>query len=57
MTQNRESSITTAAIVVMISIVLGRITGFIRETVLSWKVGLSWVQDAYVAAFTVPDIL
>lgn len=57
MTQNRESSITTAAIVVMISIVLGRITGFIRETVLSWKVGLSWVQDAYVAAFTVPDIV
>jgi putative peptidoglycan lipid II flippase len=24
---------------------------------LSWKVGLSWVQDAYVAAFTVPDLV
>jgi len=53
----REDSISTAAIVVMGSIILGRFTGFLRETVLSWKVGLSWVQDAYVAAFTVPDIV
>lgn len=43
--------------VVMVSMILGRLTGFLRETVLSWKVGLSWVQDAYVAAFTVPDIM
>ena len=53
----RENSISTAAIVVMGSIILGRFTGFLRETVLSWKVGLSWVQDAYVAAFTVPDLV
>jgi putative peptidoglycan lipid II flippase len=46
-----------AAIVVMSSMVLSRLTGFIRETMLSWKVGLSWVQDAYVAAFTVPDLI
>jgi len=37
--------------------VLSRFTGFIRETMLSWKVGLSWVHDAYVAAFTIPDII
>ncbi len=46
-----------AAVIVMSSIVLSRITGFFRETMLSWKVGLSWVQDAYVAAFTVPDLM
>lgn len=46
-----------AAVIVMSSIVLSRITGFLRETMLSWKVGLSWVQDAYVAAFTVPDLM
>jgi putative peptidoglycan lipid II flippase len=46
-----------AAVIVMSSIVISRITGFIRETMLSWKVGLSWVQDAYVAAFTVPDLM
>lgn len=52
-----DSSISTAAMVVMVSMIMGRLTGFLRETVLSWKVGLSWVQDAYVAAFTVPDIM
>lgn len=57
MERYRENSISTAAIVVMGSIILGRFTGFLRETVLSWKVGLSWVQDAYVAAFTVPDLV
>jgi putative peptidoglycan lipid II flippase len=47
----------TAAIIVMSSMVLSRVTGFVRETMLSWKVGLSWVQDAYIAAFTVPDLM
>jgi len=41
----------------MSSLVLSRFTGFIRETMLSWKVGLSWVQDAYIAAFAVPDLM
>ena len=41
----------------MSSMVLSRLTGFLRETMLSWKVGLSWVQDAYIAAFTVPDLM
>jgi putative peptidoglycan lipid II flippase len=57
LTRNKDSSIAKAAIVVMASVILGRITGFIRETVLSWKVGLSWVQDAYVAAYTLPDLI
>ncbi len=51
------SSVSTAAMIVMSSMILSRLTGFIRETMLSWKVGLSWVQDAYVAAFTVPDLM
>ncbi len=41
----------------MSSMILSRLTGFLRETMLSWKVGLSWLQDAYVAAFTVPDLI
>jgi putative peptidoglycan lipid II flippase len=53
----KGSRMVAAAIVVMSSMVLSRLTGFIRETMLSWKVGLSWVQDAYVAAFTVPDLI
>ncbi len=57
MSNLKSSRMATAAVVVMSSMVLSRFTGFIRETMLSWKVGLSWVQDAYVAAFTVPDLM
>jgi len=54
---SKGNSIAGAAVIVMSSMVLSRLTGFIRETMLSWKVGLSWVQDAYIAAFTVPDLM
>ena len=53
----KTGSLSIAAIIVMSSMVLSRLTGFFRETMLSWRVGLSWVQDAYVAAFTVPDLV
>jgi len=53
----KGNSIAGAAIIVMSSMVMSRLTGFIRESMLSWKVGLSWVQDAYIAAFTVPDLM
>ncbi len=52
-----DGRVSTAAMIVMSSMILSRFTGFVRETMLSWKVGLSWVQDAYVAAFTVPDLM
>lgn len=54
---SKANSIAGAAVIVMSSIVISRLTGFIRETMLSWKVGLSWVQDAYIAAFTIPDLM
>ncbi len=57
MNNSKGGRMATAAIIVMSSMVLSRLTGFVRETMLSWKVGLSWVQDAYVAAFTVPDLM
>lgn len=57
MNNSKDGRMATAAIIVMSSMVLSRLTGFVRETMLSWKVGLSWVQDAYVAAFTVPDLM
>ena len=57
MNRLKNSSVSTAAMIVMTSMVISRLTGFFRETILSWKVGLSWVQDAYVAAFTVPDMM
>ncbi len=57
MTVSQGKKLASAAVIVMSSIVLSRITGFIRESMLSWKVGLSWAQDAYIAAFTVPDLM
>ncbi|NLK88116.1 MAG: murein biosynthesis integral membrane protein MurJ [Clostridiaceae bacterium] len=57
MKQTGNGSLSSAVIIVMSSMILSRLTGFLRETILSWKVGLSWVQDAYVAAFTVPDLV
>jgi putative peptidoglycan lipid II flippase len=54
---SQSSRIASAAVIVMSSMVLSRATGFIRETMLSWKVGLSWVQDAYIASFAVPDLM
>lgn len=57
MKRSDNGSLSYAAIIVMSSMILSRLTGFFRETMLSWKVGLSWVQDAYVAAFTVPDLV
>lgn len=57
MLNTKSNRIATAAVIVMSSMVLSRFTGFIRETMLSWKVGLSWVQDAYIAAFAVPDLM
>ncbi len=57
MKETQDKRLATAALIVMSSIILSRLTGFIRETTLSWKVGLSWVQDAYNAAFSVPDLM
>lgn len=57
MNDRKNGSVSNAALIVMSSLVLSRLTGFARETMLSWKVGLSWVQDAYVAAFTVPEMM
>lgn len=57
MKEKQEKRLAAAAVIVMSSIVLSRLTGFLRETTLSWKIGLSWAQSAYVAAFTVPDLM
>lgn len=57
MNNSKNGRMAYAAIIVMSSMVLSRFTGFLREAMLSWKVGLSWVQDAYIAAFTVPDLM
>jgi putative peptidoglycan lipid II flippase len=43
--------------IVMASVLLSRILGFVREWVVARQVGSSAVTDAYYAAFTLPDFL
>ncbi len=40
-----------------LAIFLSRILGFVRDAAISYRFGLSLERDAYVAAFTLPDIL
>jgi integral membrane protein MviN len=54
---SQGKKLASAAAIVMSSIVLSRLTGFLREIMLTQKIGLSWAQDAYIAAFTVPDLM
>jgi len=46
-----------AALVVMLFFVLSRVTGLVREVILSDRFGTSASYDAYLAAFRVPDML
>lgn len=41
----------------MIAMILSRILGYIREAVLASSFGMKWETDAFLAAFTVPDLL
>lgn len=41
----------------MIAILLSRILGFVRETVIGMQFGSNWLTDAYIAAFTIPDLV
>jgi putative peptidoglycan lipid II flippase len=43
--------------IVMASVMLSRILGFLREWTLAHQVGSNGVTDAYYAAFTLPDFL
>jgi putative peptidoglycan lipid II flippase len=53
---NRRGMI-SATVIVMIAFVLSRVTGLLREAVISGQFGTSAEYDAYLAAFRVPDLL
>src|SRR5580765_2363883 len=41
----------------MVSVMLSRVLGFLREWMLAHQVGSNAATDAYYAAFTLPDFL
>jgi len=50
-------NIAKAAGILMIAILLSRVLGFVRETVMGMQFGSNWITDAYIAAFTIPDLV
>ncbi len=52
-----KRSIAKAAVVIMLATLLGRFAGFIRETFIAAKFGASMATDAFLVAYTLPNIL
>ncbi len=46
-----------AAGLLMVAMMISRVLGFVREAVLTNSFGTTWKTDAFLAAFTVPDLL
>lgn len=52
-----EQGIFKAATVLMFTTLISGVLGFVREQILMSKFGLSYITDAYFAAFSIPDFL
>lgn len=50
-------NIAQAAGILMVAILLSRVLGFVRETVMGMQFGSNWITDSYFAAFTIPDLV
>lgn len=53
--QNRR--LASAAAIVMTSVIISRITGYVREMLIPAKFGIGAIGDAYNIAFLVPDLM
>jgi len=54
---SHQHSALSATLLLMSSVMLGRIIGYLREMYVAWAFGAGPKTDAYVAAFTLPDFL
>ncbi len=54
---SHQHSAFSATVLLMASVMLGRIIGYLREMYVAWAFGAGPKTDAYVAAFTLPDFL
>jgi len=52
-----QHSAFSATLLLMASVMLGRVIGYLREMYVAWAFGAGPKTDAYVAAFTLPDFL
>jgi putative peptidoglycan lipid II flippase len=54
-TDNR--GLAKAAGIVMVAMLISRILGFVRDLAMTSQFGRSYITDAYIAAFTIPDLI
>lgn len=54
---SHQHSAFSATLLLMASVMLGRVIGYLREMYVAWAFGAGPKTDAYVAAFTLPDFL
>src|SRR5689334_24231340 len=47
----------SATVLLVTTIMLSRLVGFLRELYIAWAFGVTSVTDAYNAAFTIPDLV
>ncbi len=52
-----ENSLVKNTLVVGIGTFLSRISGFFREILISSSFGATWVTDAFLIAYTIPNLL
>lgn len=59
MTENNNvyRKVSIAALIMMMSVMLSRVAGFVREIIIAWIGGAGPMVDAYQVAFIIPDIL
>jgi putative peptidoglycan lipid II flippase len=57
MTKTAGQKIAKATGIVMLLMLLSRILGFVRQQIMAAEFGRTYINDAYIAAFTIPDIL
>ncbi len=50
-------TVAKAAGLMMVAMLLARVLGYLREIALTYQFGQTFVTDAYIAAFTIPDFL
>src|SRR5271169_4358694 len=54
---SHQHSAFSATVLLMASVMLARVIGYLREMYVAWAFGAGPKTDAYVAAFTIPDYL
>ncbi len=57
MSTEPQKTATKAAVLLMVTITVSRVLGFVREAAIANIFGSSYVTDAFYAAFSVPDLM